>query len=1271
MSDLYTGLYQSGVGDKHKNSFNVQSEFIKVFPSSWRGAQFIAKTTEGTTQVVPDKKQFNPEASLNTEYNMTHTAGGIKTFIESITPGKVAVGDTSIEVYNLKFFINGYAFEIYNLNTDLYNNLGTKITEPLNLWASIRVGDLKIGSADLDDTKVLMPYYWTAINTPIPLDASLKDAYLIDADTEDTFATVKGELARTTTYRGVPLDTLSDGNDLYIFTGLVLTTSAPANNGENFQSIQLFSNGEPCFSNFWPHQVRGGRSDGKSTVIGDESLIAPAPDMLAVGRFNAATYDETPGSTVEQTLFAVGNGIDDATRQNAFEVSGYNTSTAFSQTVKFGPIEYTHSGTAKNIPTRGDVRGLRYINERTEVLENGSGIVINRPEGDVFIQETDPNAVGKIGIHSYGNVNILSKAENNGSKLQFKDLTWAQPDPAQPGYFDEKIISTFQTVEVATGLSNIIDPDARGLKMTNIHEINEEALVFKPCNAGETRNHLKSINHNSIGIDDNSDYEHSIEIGRTNTESAALTISGDHLILRSDGTNSFINKIRLADATVDEEVPKHGQSYMAGTDHLYNLSGIFAHNNKTDPAIFFTADNKIEVAVKDATDPIESLGKELRTLLVNTIYPIGSIYMSVENRTPADVLGVGTWERIAEGKMLISEGQGTDVLGNKERFTLSSNNTGTGYYRANLKEHNHVVNYDLQTEEVSSTSNTTAAITWNSATVTSAGSGAHTHIIDSEDNDNLSIHKHNIPVSLFDTYETTKITTKAAPNVGVSVSRNPLSWALGDGVRVNAGVTVYKDSDTVTDVKTAKLYTHPDGFASLENGSHSVLGFDYFTEYENMKTRNTWQARYKHLFEDRACLLIPTVRMGSYLSDYHCFTWNKPGPVYTGYQYVTTDGTAGKEIPSFEHWRWNFDRCFADWCTLAIEADNSDSSNKQHDNNTKRFVHDYQSTSSENTGDLTTNDLYPSYWYNDDGKENGDVTVDFNKPNTWKKRFEPGYMYSDHFNDYCYLNRLYVIDQIEKTAIKNGDTITGYSWLTDDIRSALELSDDAYWGKSETANQALEFAYLWYEFFKCEVSQQKFEDNDKTIILKHTRAWFFGIADDWGACLTDAARESLRLVARDNFNAMWTKQKSCGHGQTNAQDSDFGTTKVQPNHKFPSSSTNEAPYVYGLFAKPDDIKEQAIRDWLSEYARGTTNNGDGTIGGRDFTFRKDDGAHCHIINGVNNHTHNISTDSFGHKHGIKPIDITGSITTVNKSSNDTDLGNMPPYFVCYMWKRIS
>lgn len=36
---------------------------------------------------------------------------------------------------------------------------------------------------------------------------------------------------------------------------------------------------------------------------------------------------------------------------------------------------------------------------------------------------------------------------------------------------------------------------------------------------------------------------------------------------------------------------------------------------------------------------------------VNLIYPIGSIYMSINNKNPSDIFG-GTWERI-KGKMLV------------------------------------------------------------------------------------------------------------------------------------------------------------------------------------------------------------------------------------------------------------------------------------------------------------------------------------------------------------------------------------------------------------------------------------------------------------------------------------------------------------------------------------------------------------------------------------------------------------------------------------------
>ena len=58
------------------------------------------------------------------------------------------------------------------------------------------------------------------------------------------------------------------------------------------------------------------------------------------------------------------------------------------------------------------------------------------------------------------------------------------------------------------------------------------------------------------------------------------------------------------------------------------------------------------------------------------IYPIGSIYISVNSTSPATLFG-GTWVAFAEGRTLIGVGIGTDDYNTQKTF--AENNTG-GYY---------------------------------------------------------------------------------------------------------------------------------------------------------------------------------------------------------------------------------------------------------------------------------------------------------------------------------------------------------------------------------------------------------------------------------------------------------------------------------------------------------------------------------------------------------------------------------------------------------------
>ena len=94
--------------------------------------------------------------------------------------------------------------------------------------------------------------------------------------------------------------------------------------------------------------------------------------------------------------------------------------------------------------------------------------------------------------------------------------------------------------------------------------------------------------------------------------------------------------------------------------------------------------------------------------LLNLIYPVGSIYLSVNSTTPSDLFG-GTWERIAEGQFLVGELDSDSDFGTAE---------GTG----GAKTHSH-------SASCGGPSSTVAADTNGDGTTANAGDDSHTHSI--------------------------------------------------------------------------------------------------------------------------------------------------------------------------------------------------------------------------------------------------------------------------------------------------------------------------------------------------------------------------------------------------------------------------------------------------------------------------------------------------------------------------------------------------------------
>ena len=79
--------------------------------------------------------------------------------------------------------------------------------------------------------------------------------------------------------------------------------------------------------------------------------------------------------------------------------------------------------------------------------------------------------------------------------------------------------------------------------------------------------------------------------------------------------------------------------------------------------------------------------------IVDTMYPVGSIYISETDATTTAVqnkfktFGKDTiWEKYGEGKTLIGAGTGTDANGNSQTFLVSNNSKNLGEYNHTLSQ---------------------------------------------------------------------------------------------------------------------------------------------------------------------------------------------------------------------------------------------------------------------------------------------------------------------------------------------------------------------------------------------------------------------------------------------------------------------------------------------------------------------------------------------------------------------------------------------------------
>ena len=114
-------------------------------------------------------------------------------------------------------------------------------------------------------------------------------------------------------------------------------------------------------------------------------------------------------------------------------------------------------------------------------------------------------------------------------------------------------------------------------------------------------------------------------------------------------------------------------------------------NKKITNKVIDNIDYDASGTMQDRLTALENTVSNLKSEVINEIYPVGSIYMSTEDDTIEKVQSKfgGTWEKYAQGRTLIGDGVLTDSSGNIITYKMGENGGNLNVSNINL-EHTHV-----------------------------------------------------------------------------------------------------------------------------------------------------------------------------------------------------------------------------------------------------------------------------------------------------------------------------------------------------------------------------------------------------------------------------------------------------------------------------------------------------------------------------------------------------------------------------------------------------
>jgi hypothetical protein len=663
------------MGNLYNNNYFKSSD-IKVFPSSFRGEY------DWGVEIAPATLVFDPEARLNTEANF-------------ILP-KNALGKTSyIFNYNqtedkIAFFLNGYYFEILNVSKYL--------SELANRFVGIKLREITLQEE-------------TAENTTIKYDSERKTKILDSWEPGSSDLLDYAFEEKQYYFTGLKVLAENETGANYMLKLFIATTDSPP---------EIVVNQEELL----PNINHGSR---ENTFLHGTGLIAGYNNQTVIGRYNTNHSD---------TLFEVGGGTgnDSSLRKTMFAVTPTETRITVDTKINGNTsIEGTTVDVTGKFTVVGDtsITGNTAIEGNTIDLTGQTKIIGNTSiKGDTSI-EGDTSIIGSTEIianegktiNLTGPTTIVGATSITGATKIDGDTT-----------VDGTTINIKGTNVNIDGITTITGPLAVSEKVASASTVATD-LGKTLTTKDYVDNRIDSLDFNSLGA--NGKFIKTIQ----QTDGKITATTGDFKTTLSNDDKESHSTAPTTGAVVNyvnDKINSLDVSAVGGSGAGQYISGISQENGKIS-ADEHSFSNDLMNWVKAQTDssykaylskdwsknigaPRESavfefahvvaanevstfkMGTELQQIIINTIYPIGSIYTYIGDKSKLDEeassitttgtqpkcpITVGKWELIESGRFLCS---GNNSKGSTYEYKTEGNKGGSA--NAALIKHNHTYSSD-------------------------------------------------------------------------------------------------------------------------------------------------------------------------------------------------------------------------------------------------------------------------------------------------------------------------------------------------------------------------------------------------------------------------------------------------------------------------------------------------------------------------------------------------------------------------------------------------